>query len=963
MIFSGMAHSSRLKIFRIVPGAPARDDVLRRFSSKAGDLVAFSDGALKANVARLEDADNVNPLLFGLWVRKCAVAVGTNPLRLNTSQLVEESIGVALEELGEDSAFGSARSFPGTRKAIARTLTELGEAGVDAEGLARIQEFCGPTLRPKAEALTAIAARVEGIGRELGYGSLLEAIEGCLPLKSIANAPLGRALLIVGNEWFESARRFCEWFCERGGRLTILVDTHADGSASGFSPAQAVLTSFPEAAVETITDSASPFLVRLFGIQEPSPLESAGPSVRVLATSDPLSECEETLRGVRAALNEGVQPQRLAIYARDAERYGLPLEAASRRIGVNLSLPRRVPLLANGWIRFLINTLESLAGLDVRALLRPVSSSYLALSKTDKDATIEAIRNAYRDRNAPWETLEESNLPEPVMKLLCWRKEALRDRYTLAEWLGLLAQLRTDLKPDQDPQFATVERDTRAYFVLARALGARVSVQNLSGVEKLRLGAFVKICRDTVGRLDVSLPAGPGIAVVADAEALVTYERVWVLGLLEGQFPRRRSEDPILHDMDRTELATLGIHLKTSIDRAHAERDCFYRVASSAQMALTLSYPETDEDRDNIPAFYLEEATRAAGSLQDRIRLDRSRLAPPPEECNNDADRNLRNALDKSPKELPLPVEFETDLPMQALGRLPSWEPSVKDVRDVTRCPFQYFGRRLLGLRSSQMARRWAGLLQIPARGKLVSQPTAEAARASLLNELEEEISRIMPDATEWEVSAFRVGGIRLIDEWIEREFQARSKWRDGDVRHEVPLQEIDPEAGFRKLGVGGIAPAVTESAGTRLIHLYEGRLPDIETEGFRDKADLLYFGLILLAAYRPETRSMAIEIETQRDGRRVLVLPRHGNLTGIGPRMTIKDLSQTDQAVESIKLFSREVRTALDEAKAKLRTLQITPTPGDACAWCDLGELCRRSAKFSEEADPFEKRGLDEEN
>ena len=464
-------------------------------------------------------------------------------------------------------------------------------------------------------------------------------------------------------------------------------------------------------------------------------------------------------------------------------------------------------------------------------------------------------------------------------------------------------------------------------------------------------------------RLDVSLPTGHGVPVLSDAESLEGYDRVWVLGLLEGQFPRRRREDPILHDMDREALAALGVRLTNSMDRSRAERDAFYRVSASAASTLTLSYPETDEDRDNIPTFYLEEALLAGGTNAEVVRFERSRLAPPIMECNNDADRNLRAALDFEPKRGPSDVTFETDVPIFAVGRPLGHEPTVKDLRDVIRCPFQFFGRRLLGLHSGQMARRWAGLRQIPVRGKLASSNVPIEARRELLRELEEEITRILPEATDWEVSGFRVGGLRLVDEWIEREFEARRLWREGTVRHDVALQDIDPEGGFRRFGVGGIAPAVTESAKYRVIHLYESRQPEVGDAGFKDPADLLYFGLHLLASYRPESRSMAIEVETQRDGRKFYFLPRIGSITARPTeKLHIKDLSTSDHPGESIKLFSKEVKAIMEDAKARLRTLSVKPTPGNHCAWCDLGELCRRSAKFSEESDLFERRKLDDE-
>lgn len=951
-----MAQSSRLSIYRIVPSAPERREILGHFGRAGGDLVAFSGAMLKAHVSLLKEDTSLSPLLFGAWVRKSAMAVGAAPLKIVPDNLFEEAVGQGLEASSEDSPFALSKKFPGTRRAIAKCLSELGNAGVEAPFVGELASRCTPTLKSKLAALGAIGLRAESICRDLGYAPLVDAIELCLPLQSKADAKLGRALLLVGDEWSISAERFCRWFLDRGGSLTILVESHAAESNDLFRAGWRVQEAFPEAEHRFIP-SESQFLKSLFTTRQTPAFESSQPELCITSAPDPLAECEETLRQVYSALQQGSLPSEIAIFARDLDQYGPALEAASRRLGVSLCMSRRVPLLSNGWIRFLFHTLGALAQADVRALLKTISSSYVDLSYESREEIGSLIRNCYREGSDAWGLLGSQATFEVIKKLLSWRSHAISDKFTLSEWVGQITQLRSDLSIDHDPGGATLERDARSHFVLARALNARVSVQNLAGVVRVGLSEFVRICAEVAKGLDVSLPASSGVSVHSNPEALEGYRTLFVLGMLEGKFPRRRSEDPILNDMDRAELAKLGIHLETSFDRSRLERGSFYRLAAGAREMLTLSYPETDEDRDNIPAFYLEEAAISAGDKAIRRRVERSELTPPLSGCVIEADRLLRRALDATFRKEPAEVAFVTDRPMESLGRHPGWEPSVKDLRDVTRCPFQYFGKRLLNLRAAQMSRRWAGLRQIPIRAKLASQPNPESAREAMLVALEEEVTRIIPDCTDWEIAGFRAGGIRQINEWIEREFATRKVWPLGAVRHDVPLAEVAPGVGFEKLGYGGIAPAVTDSSNYHVVHLYEGGFPDIEDNGFRDDADLIYFGLYMLASYRPETRSMAIDIESLRDGRRLIVIPRLGKLAAQhDQRLTVKDISPSDQPLEAVKLFSKQVKAAADRAKAQLRTLSVTPTPGPHCTWCDLGELCRRSAKFSEEIDPFDR-------
>jgi ATP-dependent helicase/DNAse subunit B len=84
---------------------------------------------------------------------------------------------------------------------------------------------------------------------------------------------------------------------------------------------------------------------------------------------------------------------------------------------------------------------------------------------------------------------------------------------------------------------------------------------------------------------------------------------VFVCGLLESQFPKHHSEDPILSDNVRRKLQSAGVSVKTSTDRQEDEQALFDVVLTRATQHLYLSYAQLNAKGDpNLPSFYLERA-------------------------------------------------------------------------------------------------------------------------------------------------------------------------------------------------------------------------------------------------------------------------------------------------------------------------------------------------------------------
>ncbi len=132
-----------------------------------------------------------------------------------------------------------------------------------------------------------------------------------------------------------------------------------------------------------------------------------------------------------------------------------------------------------------------------------------------------------------------------------------------------------------------------------------------------------------------------------------------LLGVLEGAFPRRLSEDAFLSDEERLELRRItGCMLQTGYERAMDERRRFYLAATQPTETLYAFFPRTEDESEALPSLFLDEVRRClpAGAVRDvliacgrpLVRDGESQPAPSSELCFLEEDQLLRSALSGS---------------------------------------------------------------------------------------------------------------------------------------------------------------------------------------------------------------------------------------------------------------------------------------------------------------------------
>src|SRR5579884_3181243 len=158
----------RMKVLSAVPGSTSFGPILRDFCRRGeGIVTAFSDSVLPV-CSRFVDEDAAEVLPFGEVVTRYLTLCGEEPGALAKAGHVEVAIARACADLPDDSPFARTARYAGLHKAIARTLKELHEWGINREEMRRLAEISSPRLSAKLASLAQIDGAVEQVLLNLG---------------------------------------------------------------------------------------------------------------------------------------------------------------------------------------------------------------------------------------------------------------------------------------------------------------------------------------------------------------------------------------------------------------------------------------------------------------------------------------------------------------------------------------------------------------------------------------------------------------------------------------------------------------------------------------------------------------------------------------------------------------------------------------------------------------------------
>ncbi|MBC7927469.1 MAG: PD-(D/E)XK nuclease family protein [Bryobacteraceae bacterium] len=164
------------------------------------------------------------------------------------------------------------------------------------------------------------------------------------------------------------------------------------------------------------------------------------------------------------------------------------------------------------------------------------------------------------------------------------------------------------------------------------------------------------------------------------------FKVLFVCGLLEGSFPKRHTQDPILADAVRLQLKDTGVPLRTTSERQSDEQLLFDLTLTAATGHVFLSYALLNEKGEpNLPSFFLERAEPYATEYASLVR-------PSPA---------WSRASDQ------FPVIASEELRAKLGERFSSL--STSKVERYLTCPWSFFGEHILRL-AERPAGKWERL-------------------------------------------------------------------------------------------------------------------------------------------------------------------------------------------------------------------------------------------------------------
>jgi ATP-dependent helicase/DNAse subunit B len=417
---------------------------------------------------------------------------------------------------------------------------------------------------------------------------------------------------------------------ERGlfGMMPEGAASHADGAAPPPGHAWAEEESATGASARAAPDLPAP-----------------GEAVRVHRAGGERAEVELAGAEVLRAIEDGTPPGDVVVVVRDPERLASLIEEVFGAYEIPFSLERTQPLGYSALGRGVTCLLRCAAGEgtadDLVAYLR--TPGHLRAPQLADELEAEVRRAGVRDAEAARALWEERRWPlEEIDRL----RSAAGEPEILGELDGRLTRLFAGPHARRAPVLAGRAREEAAVLRTARAALADLSALAAAGVAPpLEPAALADLLAEAP--VPVGEPPAPGRVRVAPPEAIRArrFAVVVVLGLREGEFPRRPAPEPFLSDALRREINTVGgLSLPVREDELDRERLLFYACVSRAERRLVVSSRVTDE----------EGAPQAESPFVDDLR---ELFAPG--ELDESAVRRTLADLVWSPSEAPTPRERE----------------------------------------------------------------------------------------------------------------------------------------------------------------------------------------------------------------------------------------------------------------------------------------------------------------
>ena len=424
---------------------------------------------------------------------------------------------------------------------------------------------------------------------------------------------------------------------------------------------------------------------------------------RALRFADQEDEVRWVLTEVKALLRSGIDPEAVALVARDEALYGPLVRAVADeyRLPVKLSYAVGVRETRLGaWLGGLAECLRSELPFEpsARLLAHPLAR------------VLDAGRWAEARKTHP-HGLSEWTALASELEVLGWPERASRQ--------GFIEQLEQTLTSlgvrDRLAAMGRLSVDRRAERKL------RAGLKELSAEPgALPLEGFLAELDDLLATLSVPVdpPEVPGVALHSPLAVFgARYRQIFVLGMAEGLTPAPVRDDPLLDFFERARLRPAGLVLESATEAAERERLSFWAALDTAEEGATLTYPELVGGGERVasPLFAALGLEPAAAGVKPPASLSEARAvwlrSGKGDGGSAPVDRSVVDAPEDDPVLLHAREAWrierrrESGEPWDAYDGIVGvpldparWTFSASQITALGQCAFKWFAQRRLGL-------------------------------------------------------------------------------------------------------------------------------------------------------------------------------------------------------------------------------------------------------------------------
>jgi ATP-dependent helicase/nuclease subunit B len=383
------------------------------------------------------------------------------------------------------------------------------------------------------------------------------------------------------------------------------------------------------------------------------PGDGTRPRQFAFSTLDLFAEMQETARRCKEAVCvRGIDPGQILVVARDLDNYACAAKLAFNQAGLPVFIDQASELAGVPWMKTALQLFSlSQDEFPRRTVIDLLRSKYVNtdafgikpgdIIRIDKRSREAAVIGSIEQWQAAFPAGEPLNdaLIEMLQHLA---PPAVLTAGSFCRWIE--DTMETVLvnfshrQPENNRKSAVKtllpdEAELQALAGWRGALRTLLSEESLFGIKQVSYGHFFNRLQQLLETTNFRPEESSAEHIyICSAEHAPNrrYDEVFLVGAVEGQFPRHSGESGFVSADERGRWAMFGVNLPNPREEVGYEKALFRSLIERARKSFCLSFPQVDLNGDEvIPSFYLSDGTIEIDGAVEKIDASRQAMLQP----------------------------------------------------------------------------------------------------------------------------------------------------------------------------------------------------------------------------------------------------------------------------------------------------------------------------------------------